>query len=140
MDDIVLVDTDVWSELFVRKRQPTPRAAEWRRLVLGRDVLISAQTEAEIRFGALKANWGEQRLAALESRFQRTPTIAVSSEVVKAFAELKNECLRIGHPLQAKHHTGDAWIAATARAHGLPLLAGDRLFSGVPHIRLLNVL
>jgi len=33
---------------------------------------------------------------------------------------------------------GDAWVAATAIAYDLPLLAGDGIFRGAPGLRLLD--
>lgn len=33
---------------------------------------------------------------------------------------------------------GDAWVAATAIAHDLPLLAGDRIYRDVPGLSLLE--
>lgn len=38
----VLVDTDVWSALYGRRRDPSPRANRWRQLTAGRAVVISA--------------------------------------------------------------------------------------------------
>jgi predicted nucleic acid-binding protein len=54
------------------------------------------------------------------------------------FASARAECRRAGHALANKQHMGDAWIAATALAYGLPLLSGDRIYAGVEGLHLLR--
>lgn len=137
-DDVVLLDTDVWSLLFTARRDRNPEVIVWRQLLLGRLPVIAAQTEAELRFGAEINNWGPARLAALQSQLVRTPTLPVTSAVIHAFVTVRSGCHRAGHSLSAKQHTGDAWVAATASAYDVPLLSGDGIFVGAPGIRLLT--
>lgn len=137
-DDVVLVDTDVWSCVVLTPRDRDPRVAGWRRLMLGKQVVISAQTEGEIRFGALSRGWGPAKIADLNANFGRTPTLPVTPETVLAFATLRAECKRLGHALADKQHMGDAWVAATAITYDLPLLAGDGIYHGAPNVRLLE--
>ena len=137
-DDVVLLDTDVWSCVVLTPRDRDPRVATWRRLLLGKQVVISAQTEGEIRFGAISRRWGPARTASLDANFKRTATMPVTSETIQAFAALRAECKRLGHALADKQHMGDAWVAATAIAYDLPLLAGDAIYRGAPHVRLLE--
>lgn len=99
-DNVVLVDTDVWSLLFSQRTDRTPAVAAWRRLIM--------------------------------------TVLPTTSAIVRAYADVRAECRAVGHPLHAKAHMGDAWIAATAVAYGLPLLSGDLLFEGVPRLRLLR--
>lgn len=134
-DSIVLVDTDVWSCTILTQRDKDPRVASWRTLLLGMDVVVAAQTEAELRYGAILSSWGERRLRALEEALARTPTLPVAGAVIAAYARLRAECHATGHPLHAKEHMGDAWVAATAIAHDLPLLAGDQIYLAAPGLR-----
>lgn len=51
---LAVVDTDVWSLLYLTSRDTVPQVLAWRRALIGATVVIVAQTSAEIRFGALK--------------------------------------------------------------------------------------
>ncbi|NNG38063.1 PIN domain-containing protein [Flexivirga sp. ID2601S] len=137
-DDFVLVDTDVWSHVIPSGRDRDPRASSWRRLLLGKQVLIAAQTEGELRFGALAKRWGATKFAALEANLTKTPTVPVTNDVIESFASVRAACRHAGHALAEKIHVGDAWIAATAIAFDLPLLAGDRIYRGVEGLRLVK--
>lgn len=133
-----VVDTDVFSLLFVRRRSTDPRIAEWRDLLAGRQVLISFQTRAEALAGAMADGWGERRLAELRAILDRTPTIGVDDEVIDAHAALYAECRRDGHALHGERHTGDRWVAACAIAKDVDLLSGDGIYRDAPGVRLLN--
>ncbi|MDN5724967.1 MAG: PIN domain-containing protein [Propionibacteriales bacterium] len=136
-DDIVLVDTDVWSCVVMTDKNRDPRVEGWRRALLGKQITIAAQTEGELRFGADVKGWGPTHVAQLEAKLATTPTILVDSEVIKAFANIRAECRKLGHALADKQHMGDAWIAATGRAHGLALLSGDAIYAGALGVLLL---
>lgn len=139
VDDVAVIDTDVYSKVVLTTRDREPRVAQWRRLLLGRHILVAAQTEGELRFGALARGWGAERVDALEAHLRRTPTLPVTRDVVLAFALVRAGCKRAGQPLADKHHMGDAWVASTALAYGLPLLSGDRIFAEVDGLELLEV-
>jgi predicted nucleic acid-binding protein len=134
----VVVDTDAFSHLFTRHGNRDPRLARWRELLVGRRVLISFQTRAEALAGAHMNQWGERRVVALLEILDRTPTIRADDEVVSAYATLVAECRRQGHALQDKQHTGDRWIAASAIAKGVALLAGDGIYQNAPGLNLLT--
>lgn len=138
MADVVLLDTDVWSCVILAARDRDPRVAQWRLLLLGKDIAIAAQTEGEVRFGALVRKWGDTRISALEATLRATATLPVTSPVVRSFAAVRAACKLSGHPLAEKIHMGDAWIAATALAYDLPLLSGDEMFDGVPDLQFLK--
>ncbi len=137
VSSVVLLDTDVWSLAIFPRRTFSVQGERWRRVLLGRDVVVAAQTEAELRFGALTAGWKAERLAALEAGLATTPTLPVTADVIRTVAEVRAACRRVGHPLGAKHHMGDAWIAATAIACRVPLLSGDGVFNNAPGLWLL---
>lgn len=136
-DHQTLVDTDVWSALFMNQRNPPPHVDEWRQLLLGHSIFISPQTQAEVLFGATKANWGEKRMAMLRALLAKTPTVPLTERAIAAHAQIRAECSAQGHALAAKQHMGDAWVAAVAVANDLPLLAGDQIYRDVPGLRLL---
>jgi len=134
----VVVDTDVYTLLFVRRDSPDPRVPGWRQRLVGRRVFATFQTRAELLALASTNAWGERRATALRAQLDRTATIGVDESVVEAYATLVAECRRTGHALHQKHHTGDRWVAACAMAKGADLLAGDRIFAGAPGLRLLG--
>ena len=130
----VVVDTDVFSHLYVLRNSNDQRVPRWRGLLTGHRVLISFQTRSELLGGALASGWGERRFKDLREILDQTPTIRADNEVVEAHAQLFAECRRTGHALHAKDHTGDRWIAACAIAKRVGLLAGDGIYQGAPYV------
>jgi hypothetical protein len=49
----VLLDTDVWTQLYLRARKGEVRVQRWREQLLGVSVAISGQTRAEALAGLL---------------------------------------------------------------------------------------
>ena len=133
-----VVDTDVYTLVFVRKDSPDPRVPGWRQQLVGRRVLATFQTRAELLALAARNTWGESRARELRAQLDRTATIGVDESVIDAYATLVAECRRVGHALQQKQHTADRWIAACAIAKDVELLAGDGIFAGTPGLRLVD--
>ncbi|MGB2919214.1 MAG: PIN domain-containing protein [Mycobacterium sp.] len=133
---MTLVDSDVFSLLYVRSASMDSRVAEWQEYLGGRRVVVSFQTHAEILAGAYGAGWGQRRTDGLIQILARSPTIHSDADVVEAFAKLTAECMRMGHALHDKVHTGDRWIAACAIAKDIELLAGDGIFQDAPGLTL----
>lgn len=136
--DAVLLDTDVFSLLFVARDAQDSRIAGWRERLGGRRVLIAFQTRAEILEGALERSWGERRMANTRRTLDHTPTVPPDDEVIDAYATLTAACRKNGHALQDGRHVADRWIAACAIAKGLPLLSGDDMYRNAPNLDLLN--
>lgn len=135
----VLLDTDVWSELFARSRRSDDQRSEgWRNVLAGRGVIIATQTRAEVLAGLAIKDLGTVRHEKILIQLDETSTVPVDEDVIRAYADLTAACKRAGHALHAKQHTGDRWIAATAIAVGVPLLSGDRIFRGVPGLATLT--
>lgn len=103
-----------------------------------RRVLLAFQTVMELRYGALRAGWGELRRRRLERRIAELAVIQPDDEMIRVCAELRQGCRQIGHPLSSKIHDGDRWIAAAAIRLGLPLVSADGVFEGTPRLVLLN--
>jgi tRNA(fMet)-specific endonuclease VapC len=86
---------------------------------------ISFQTVAEMRFGALKANWGATRRQGLEQFFRRFAIVKYNDRLASCWAEMMHDAAKVGKRLEA----GDAWIASTAKYLNAPLLTHDKDFS-----------
>lgn len=56
---------------------------------------------------------------------------AVTSATADAYADIRLELKRLGHPIPPN----DAWIAALARQHALPVLSNDTHFDVVDGVR-----
>lgn len=134
--DAVAVDTSVMSAAITQALL----AASYQRHLTGRRIVLSFQTVAELRFGALKANWGTQRRAALEARIAALTIVPADNGLASSWAALRDICRRSGHALGDKRHAADLWIAVTAVHYGLPLVAHDGVFKGVPGLRLITEL
>ncbi len=107
---VVVVDTMVVSSIVQASRNPS-RAASYRALIGARPIVISCVTVTELRYGALKAGWGELRRRGLESDLARLVIVQPDDEQMRLCAELRLQCERSGHPLGQKVHEADRWIA-----------------------------
>lgn len=132
----VVVDTMVVSWLFDER----PSVAERSLAVIGqRPVMVAFQTVMELRYGALRAGWGELRKRRLERRIAGLVVVQPDGEMITACAELRSASHQIGHPLGDKSHDGDRWIAAAAIRLRIPLVSDDPVFEGAPGLVLLPV-
>ena len=122
----VVIDTDVASWLL--DPRPSPDAEEARRVIGGRSRVVSFVTVTELRYGALRAGWGELRRRQLERSLGDVDVIQTSEVLIDRCASLRADLSRAGHALAQKIHKADRWVAATAVALGLELVAGDGIF------------
>lgn len=125
----IVIDTDVYDAELV---PGAPLAATYEPILLGRPAFISFQTAAELRFGAMRRDWGESRMRKLEARIAKAETVHSGPELVLTYARLRVDCERIGHALSQRGHNADRWIAATAIRLGVPLVSNDGIFRSVP--------
>lgn len=102
----------------------------------GNQLFLAAVTVAELRYGALVADWGPPRRDRLEAAIAATTVVPVTDRFLTAMAELRAACRRVGHPLADSMHGNDLWIAATALHIGAALVTADRVFSDVPGLTL----
>jgi len=114
----LLVDTNIISYAYNEHRlwevyQP---------MLEGQQLLVAAQSVAELRFGALFKNWGERKRRRLEVLLSSFVVVHADDEICTAWARVRREALTKGRPIGA----GDAWIAATARALDIPLVTHNR--------------
>ncbi len=129
----VVIDTDVYGAELV---PGSMLASRYQPILLGRPALISFQTAAELRYGAIRRGWGTNRMQRLESRIAAAETVHTGPELILVCARLRADCERIGHALAQREHNADRWIAATALRLGLPVVSNDGIFAGVPGLDL----
>jgi tRNA(fMet)-specific endonuclease VapC len=125
----VVVDTDVYSARLV---PDSTLARRYEPLLIGRAELVSFQTVAEVRYGALLRGWGDTRLRRMEAAFDRIEIVYPGPDLIRAYAELRVACQRAGHALSQRGHDADRWIAATAVRLGIPLVSNDGVFANAP--------
>lgn len=104
---------------------------------LPREAAISAITIGELHVGVLAArdvDTRARRLATLEA-VADVELLAVDEAVAAAWARLRVHLAEAGRRL----NVNDLWIAATAIAHGLPVVTLDEDFSPVEGIGGLTV-
>lgn len=116
-----ILDTSVASFLVNKN----PLIALYRPHLMGATPVLSFQTAGEMRYGALKANWGQERSQALERFLKDTEIVHSSEALTQIWAEIMQQSRSIGKRLEGS----DAWIAATARFLDAPLLTHDKDFS-----------
>ncbi len=134
--EAVVIDTDVYSVLFTRRRNGDHRRDEWVSRLRGKRIVISFQTRAEVLAGAVAAEWGDRTLRELRRQLDGAPTVHESLEVTD-LRRTHRGLQEPGHPLHAKIYTGDRWVAACAITLGVKLFAGDSIYAQAPGLSLL---
>lgn len=98
---------------------------------------VSIITIGELRSGVLLAPDGasrSSRLASLTSAL-RLGALPVDEDVADAWADLRTRLVGAGKRMAVN----DAWIAATALAHGLPVVTQDADYVGVEGLDVIRV-
>ena len=138
MSDPVVVDTAVFGAELAP--QSASLAQRYEPHLTGRVVVISFVTAAELRYGAARARWGDLKRRRLERLIAGATIVWPDERLVAAYVGLRVESAAMGHGLAGKVHEADRWVAATALWLGIPLVAHDRIFRGVPGLTLLTEL
>ncbi len=90
-------------------------------------------TAAELYEWARRARWGPGRLARLDVTLRGYLVIHSDDALCRQWAEIRY--LRAARPID----TADAWIAATALAHGLELVTHNPTdFQGIPGLTIIT--
>ena len=84
----------------------------------------------EFRYGIAESRHQKTYEAWLESQLPHFDVLAVTDETAIAYAALRLALKRSGRPIPAN----DAWIAALALQHRLPVLSRDQHFDVVPDL------
>ena len=111
---IVLLDTNVVSYLF----KGDTRATAYAPLLQGHRLAISFMTVAELFEWATTRKWGRTRLTRLEQTLATYVIIPVDVELCRQWGAIRAQQQATGRMIAPQ----DAWIAATALRHQLPLV------------------
>lgn len=84
----------------------------------------------EFRYGIAESRHRAEYEAWLRDELNHFEILAVTEETTMSYAELRVELRRSGKPIPAN----DAWIAALALQHRLPVLSRDQHFDVVPKL------
>ncbi len=124
-----LVDTTV----FVARESDRPIVVDR----MPTDVVVSVVTVAELRAGVLVADDPAERAVRLATLTlaQSFEAVPIDDAVAEAWARLRVE-LRLR---QRRMPVNDSWIAATAIAHGVPVVTQDDDYADVPGLVVIRV-
>lgn len=111
---VLLVDTNIVSYVFKRDTRATAYAPH----LNGQTLAISFMTVAELYQWAALRNWGRRRVQQLEAHMRGYVVIPFDRAVCQVWGDVRAMCQRTGQPISVQ----DAWIAATALHHQLPLV------------------
>jgi predicted nucleic acid-binding protein len=115
--DLVVVDTDVLSFIF----KHDSRGAAYKSHLAGKEIIISFMTLAELNQWAVRSNWGAARKEKLNV-YRKPFTVFHSDEdLCLQWAQVMEEARRNGRPIQ----NADAWVAATALLHDIPVVTNN---------------
>ena len=90
-------------------------------IIRGSELVLSFMTLAEMRQGALDANWGPLKCHRLEAYLGDFSVLHSDSLLCSTWAQVRNESGRKGHQMSS----ADAWIAATALVLSAPLVTNN---------------
>ena len=85
----------------------------------------------EFRYGILGSRHRAEYERWLDGHLRHFDVLAVTAETALSYASLRVTLKRLGRPIPAN----DAWIAALAMQHDLPVLSRDEHFAALPEIR-----
>ncbi len=126
----VIADTNVVSYLM----KGAPLGQSYKRHLAGKVVGIVFVTVAELYYGAERNNWGEKRRKQLEEHLKNFVVLPYNNEIARVYARVVIECERNGRSISFP----DAWIAATALWHNLPLVTHDLDFLGISGLQVIT--
>ncbi|MFO8040404.1 MAG: type II toxin-antitoxin system VapC family toxin [Sodalinema sp.] len=127
---LILLDTDVAS--FILKG--SDYAAPYQPILSGQELALSFMSVAEMFQWALLRQWGDRRFAQLEHYLSNYLVIPVDQPLCKTWAQVRAARQSVGRAISPQ----DAWIAATALRHDLPLVThNSKDFLDIPNLRLI---
>jgi len=118
VDDVVLVDTDVFSYLW----QNRPEGAPFRPLVEGRVVALSFTSVAEAYYGAYRRRWTDQKFRGLENAISPYLILPYDIEMSRRWGQVSADLETAGLP----RADNDVWIAVIALHYSIPLVTNNR--------------
>jgi tRNA(fMet)-specific endonuclease VapC len=129
--DSVVVDTDVISFWF----KGDTRSTSYRRHLIGKLLVVSFVTVAELDEWAVQRRWSADRRERMERHLQRFLFCPVDRRLCQIWAEVRESSRKTGRLIT---HS-DAWIAATAVSCGVPLVTHNAAdYQGVKGLSLIS--
>lgn len=114
MMNTLLVDTNIVSFIFKKDT----RAQQYAPLLDGNRLALSFATVAELFEWAEIRNWGWKRRQDLDNHLSNYVIIPIDIDLCRQWGRIRAEQQASGIAVSAN----DAWIAATARRHAVPLV------------------
>lgn len=128
---IILIDTDIASFIFKGSTYADPDLP----LLQRHQLALSFMTVAELFQWAIMRQWGDLRLAQLEEYLLNYLVIPTDRPLCRQWAKVRGDRQSIGRPISPQ----DAWIAATALRHNLPLVTHNiKDFLNISNLKLLT--
>jgi tRNA(fMet)-specific endonuclease VapC len=128
----IVVDTDVASYILNWHSS----ASKYVEALRGSTLILSFMSIAELRAGALLANWGPRRLQLLEQFIEGFGVVYPDSAMCTSWASIRARARATGRGLSPQ----DAWIAATAITINAELATNNQSdFANIESLRLLKV-
>ena len=124
----VVVDTDVFSFLYKRDT----RGALYLPHLTGLSAHLAFATVAELYYWSVRYGWGQSRVDDLRAAIARYTLLGWDDATAWEWARVMS--IR-GRPVAE----ADAWIAAVAIRHAMPLITHNRKhFEGIPNLMVIS--
>jgi predicted nucleic acid-binding protein len=124
----VVVDTDVVSYLY----KGDTRASAYAKHLAGTRPHVAFATVAELYRWGVRHGWGQQRINKLSATIGKYTVLHSDEPTAMEWARVMS--LK-GRPMGQ----GDAWVAAVAIRHGMPLVTHNRKhFEGIPGLTVIS--
>jgi predicted nucleic acid-binding protein len=125
----IMIDTNIVSYLMRGRAEAKAYAPHLK----GKILAISFVTVGELYYGAEKAGWGQQRRMKLETTLRNFLVVPYDHEIARTYARI----LVAGKSLGIS--SNDAWIAACAVRHGIPLVTHNaKHFESISELELVT--
>lgn len=127
----IILDTNIVS--YLMKNDPIIHA--YTSHIKGRLLAISFITVGELYFGVEKAMWGADRREKLETTLRNFVVIPYDHLIARRYGEIVAFRQKHGDPISIN----DAWIAACAVRHSVPLVTHNaKHFQNIPSLSIIT--
>lgn len=126
-----MLDTNIVSYLLKKNEIVRPYLQHFS----GKLLFLPFISVGELFLWAESAGWGQKRRAELEERLRNYVVVPYDHEIARLYAQIAAERKRNGRPIGLH----DAWIAACAVRHGVPLATHNaKDFEGISALEILT--
>ena len=127
----LMLDTNIVSYLFKKSDFVRP----YFRHLSGRLLFLPFISVGELFLWAESAGWGQVRRAAMEEKLRNYIIVPYDHEIARFYARIAAERKSNGRPITLH----DAWIAACAVRHGVPLVTHNaKDFEGITSLQIIT--